>query len=150
MCFTIVPGSHVDHVSPEVLTYIQQRFAGRTGYFIETVELPETLGTLPCALWGPLCGDPPIPEEAVCYAHRPGRRYASRLVQRSPRPSRFVTVIAGPSTDRVTGEVVRDCVLYTCFGGLAAPKERNDPRVEDAERDRVISFWAEHALAVSA
>ena len=150
MCFTILPRSHVDHVSPEVLAYIKQRFAGRTGSFIETLELPETFGTVPSALWGPVCGDPPVPEDEVCYSQRPGRRYVSRLVNCPPRPSRLITVVAGPSRDRVTGQVVHDCVLYTCFGGPFAPKECNDPRVEDHERPSVVSFWAEHALAVPA
>jgi hypothetical protein len=147
MCFTILPGSHVDHVSPEVLNFIKERFAGCTGSFIETLELPEALGPMSCALWGPVCGDPPVREDEVSYAQRPGRRYVSRLVNRPPRPSRLVTVIAGPSTDRVTGQVVHDCVLYTCFGGRFAVKEPADPRVEDNERATVAAFWVEHALA---
>jgi hypothetical protein len=146
MSFTLLPGSHVDHVSAEVLAFVLRRFADRTVHFVETFELPAELGLVTNGLCGPICGDTPIREEEVYYASRPGRAYLSRLIDRAPRLTNVLTVIGGPGKDRATGQEY-DCVLYTCFGGPFAGKEINDPRLEDHERAAAEAFWAEHALA---
>lgn len=116
------PDSHLDHSLTEAqLHYLLGRFADRGGFFLETIELPDDLGTIPCGLWGPLMGDPPIAEIDVVRAHRGTRAWASRLVARAARPTRQVTVIAGPHDGH-------PCVLYTAFGGPAAPQEPGDVR----------------------
>lgn len=137
--------SHLDHgLSPAHLEFLLKRFADRSGFFVETVTLPAELSALSCALYGPKMGDLPIPETEVSYERRGERTWASRVVYRPSRPSRLVTVIAGP----YKGE---PCVLYTAHGGPAAAKEPGSmpanapPRELDAARD----FWALHALAVS-
>jgi hypothetical protein len=138
---TICKDSHLDHeLSLDQLRWVLETFADRSGFFIETVELPVELGGLSCGLYGPLMGDESVPEGEVVYKPRGGREGASRLCPREPRRVRRVTVIAGPHEDL-------DCVLYTVYGGPCAPKEPTDPTLKDEEREASEAFWKEHALA---
>ena len=131
--------SHVDHgLSQAQLKYILERFADREAFFIETIELPDTLGTVPSAIYGPIVGDAPVVESEVRYARRGSRKWTSRLCTRPVRQSRLVTVIAGPHDDK-------PCVLYTAFGGPCAPQEPGDPGCKDVIASE--KFWSEHALA---
>jgi hypothetical protein len=159
--------SHVDHGLTEgQLRYLLDRFADRSAFFLETIELPEDLGTVPCGLYGPLMGDAPIGEADVSYVPRGTRAWTSRLVERPTRPTRKVTVIAGPHGEPCpqcttsawnilhraacptcggVGEVKHACVLYTAFGGPASPQEPGDPDCKDPEAS--AAFWRTHALA---
>lgn len=131
--------SHTDHVSPEVVEYILNRFADRSAFFIETFELPAEIPAVACGLYGPVMGDGPIPDADCVATTRPGRGWLSRTVDRPTRPTRTVTVIAGPFENE-------PCVLYTAFGGPLAPKEPGDPTLSDADRPAAVEFWAQHAL----
>jgi hypothetical protein len=159
--------SHVDHGLTEAqLNYLLDRFVDRSAFFLETVELPEDLGTVPCGLWGPIMGDPPISEDDVRHAARGPRAWTSRLIERPARPTRLVTVIAGPHAEPCpqcttsawnilhradcptcggTGELKHTCILYTAFGGPASPQEPGDPGCKDV--DASAAFWRDHALA---
>jgi hypothetical protein len=89
--------SHLDHgLTTAQVEFLMETFAARDSFFIETVELPEALGTVPCGLHGPITGDAPIAEADVTYAKRGTRAWKSRLIDRPAKPSRSVTVIAGP------------------------------------------------------
>jgi hypothetical protein len=44
-----------------------------------------------------------------------------------------------------TGTQKHDCILYTAFGGPAAPQEPGDPGCKDPEKS--TTFWRDHALA---
>jgi hypothetical protein len=138
----ITKDSHLDHhITPEQKAYVLEQFGSRDEFFIETLTLPEALGTVPCGLHGPLMGDDPVPETEVRYAARGDRIGESRLCKRPVRPTDQLTIIAGPHD----GE---RCVLYTAFGGPVAPREPFDPGLEDnGERDKSLAFWAEHALS---
>lgn len=179
--------SHVDHgISPEQLGYILGKFSDfkrETLLGIEpppemkqTIVLPEWLGTVPCALRGPIVGDslivvpvvysnPDLPTYAgpdpipardpepgeIVFRCRGTRAYASRMVQLPPTQTRLVTVIAGPHDGH-------DMVLFTAYGGPEAPRE-----VGELEAKRYIDdspelrqelaesreFWAVHALALA-
>jgi hypothetical protein len=134
--------SHLDHDLTEAqVAHIFERFAARDSLFIETFELPAELGTVPCTLYGPMMGDEPIaaPRWDVFDDHRGTRKHLSRLVHAPARPTRQVTVIAGPHDDK-------PCILYTAFGGPATPQEPGDQDCKDPVASR--AFWAEHALAV--
>jgi hypothetical protein len=142
--------SHLDHgLSPAVVDYIFKRFADRQAFFIETFELPEEYGTVPCGLYGPAMGDGPImdlhtessPYWAPYYAKRGNREYASRVINKGARPTRMVTVIAGPHEEHA-------CILYTAFGGPITPKEPNDPTLAPDKREESEKFWREHALVL--
>jgi len=131
--------SHLDHgLTGDQIAYILRRFRDETEFFNSTFELPETLGTVPCRLYGPTMGDAPVPEAEVVYEPRGDRSYPSRLVARPERRTRTVTVIAGPHG-------VFSCVLYTAFGGPSAPREPADPAAQGCEASAV--FWRDHALA---
>ena len=133
------PDSHDDHGLTEAqLRYILDRFADRSAFFIETIELPADLGTVPCGLHGPIMGDAPIAEAEISYAARGDRTWPSRLVDRAARQTRQVTVIAGPHEEHA-------CTLYTAFGGPLAPQEPGDPGCKDPTAS--AAFWREHALA---
>lgn len=172
----IHPDSHVDHdISLEQLENIHAQLGDRTGFFIETIELPEALGTVPNDLYGPSCGDAPVPESEVHYARRGPRQWDSRMCRRPRRQTRLVRVIAGPHDGH-------DCVLYTAYGvarkdSPQSPKEPGDlfkQRLElhekiratptdaperaaldqhnfdiDREIDESKAYWATHALAVA-
>lgn len=132
--------SHLDHALTHAQrAYVLDMFSDRSEFFIATIELPENLGTVPCGLYGPLVGDAPIAESEVTYCKRGPRAYESRMIERPSRPSRLVTVIAGPHDGL-------SCVVYTMFGGPLAPQEPNDPTCKD--RDSSARFWSEHALAI--
>lgn len=166
--------SHVDHGLTEAqLCYLLDRFADRSSFFIETIELPAQLGTVPCGLYGPIMGDKPVDEAAVSHAPRGTRAWTSRLVDWPSRPTCKVTVIAGPHDEECPtcrgsgrvpgsgpgfgaslpcpethcegGKIKHACVLYTAFGGPAAPQEPGDPGCKDPEAS--AGFWREHALA---
>ncbi len=107
---------------------------------LETLTLPQGLPPLLCALWGPLMGDPPVLDAGVILEPRDGRPYASRLVRKPSRPTRLLTVIAGPHEGL-------PCMLYTAFGGPLTPREPGDPTLPDADLAASKAFWAEHALA---
>ncbi len=92
--------SHMDHgFTQEQWDYIFKKFEGRDAFFIETFELPQGLGTVTNELYGPSCGDPPIPEVEAFYEKRGERAWNSRMVNMPKRPTRFVRVIAGPHAD---------------------------------------------------
>jgi hypothetical protein len=131
--------SHLDHgLTPAQVEHVFALFVGRTGFFIETIELPESLGAVLCALFGPVMGDAPVTEDEVTYGVRGTRAWFSRIVQRNGiRTTRKVTVIAGPHDGQ-------PCVLYTAFGGPPTPQEPADPGCKDVEAS--TKFWSEHAL----
>ncbi len=135
------PDSHVDHgLSQAQVDHLLERFADRSAFFVETVDLPDELGTVPCDLVGPSVGDAPVPEGQVSYRARGSRAWRSRVVAGPPRRSRQVTVVAGPHDGQ-------PCVLYTAYGGPAAPQEPDDPGCRDVAASR--AFWREHALILA-
>jgi len=139
---TLHKDSHVDHHLTEAqVQYILDRFKERDGPFLETFELPADLGTVPCGLFGPIMGDGPVLEEEVTYQRRGSRKHLSRLVSRQPRPTRIVSVIAGPYDGQ-------PCVWYTAFGGPVTPKEPGDESHTDDSRVSSEAFWKQHALAI--
>lgn len=143
MSIILHPESHRDHAITEpILKWLLERFADKTEAFIETVELPKVLGTVPCALYGPAMGDEPIAEKDAFYRVRGNRQYTSRLVNRPMRATNKVTIIVGPHDNQPT-------VLYTCFGGPLSPMEAHDPNLSDAKMKESLAFWSEHALAAS-
>ena len=108
--------SHLDHgLSEDHVQWILEKFGERDCFFIETVELPEGLGSLDCGLYGPLMDDAPVCEDEVVYTQRGDRPGTSRMVKRVMRKTRLVTVIAGPYGDE-------ECILYTSFGGPQSPR----------------------------
>jgi hypothetical protein len=128
--------SHLDHsLTPAQVEFILGLNAKEGELTIQTVELPEELGTVPCGLYGPCMGDEPIADDEVVMEVRGNRAGPSRLIERPTRPTRQLTVISGPHD----GE---PCVLFTSFGGPQAPRE---PFEDDSEES--LAFWKEHALA---
>lgn len=123
--------SHLDHsLTAEQVAFLLKVFADRTAFFIETIELPEHLGTVPCGLYGPVMGDPPIEDCWVEHRRRPPREYTSRMLVRHEYPGGFpgpqagkrrvrtVTVIAGPHEEACkhcagTGDLLHDSLAPT-------------------------------------
>ncbi len=158
---TNVPNvSHLDHnLKPAHLAWLLAHYAERNAFFIETIEIPEHLGKVDCGLYGPLMGDPPVPEESVFYGVRGERKWATRVVNMPMRATRLLTVIAGPAGVKDGLSEDKPCVLYTTYGGPPAPREPGDPSIGadvvekgfmSAWGQLVMSrkFWAEHALAM--
>lgn len=139
----IVAASHLDHgLSLAHLVWLRALFADRAAFFLETVEIPGHLSAVECGLYGPLMGDEPIPEIDVRYLVRDNRKCASRVISKPVRKTRQLTVIAGPQLDD-------PCVLYTAYGGPAAPREPGDGTIPDWEGVQASrAFWAVHALSV--
>lgn len=138
-------GSHVDHgITREQLAYLLGAVAevadlGRVT--IEPIRLPEQLGTVPCALYGPTMGDAPVPEADVVYQRRGDRDGATRMLPAPLRRTDRVTVIVGPAPGH------EGLVLYTAYGGPPAPREPWDPSLDPIGREEARTFWREHALA---
>ena len=136
----IIPDSHLDHgLTQDHVDFLMKKFADRTDFFIETVEMPSELSDLQNELYGPRAGDDPVTEDEVHYAVRGDRKGESRRIAKPSRPTRFMTVIAGPEED------VLGLVLYTAYGGVSAEREPFDAPPEALAASE--KFWAEHALA---
>ena len=146
--FNTAVDSHYHGISGEILSYVLTAMesdlpnvdwkvgAKDAPFGIATVTLPCAMGYVDCDLRGPIVGDAPMLEAGVTYAVRPGvsyRTWESRLVNLSPKVSRYVTIIA--SADGI----------ITVFGGPLAPQEVGDPSVQDAKAS--ASFWSMHALS---
>lgn len=132
--------SHLDHgLTPAQVDHILNRFGDRIAFFIETFELPLELGFVQCGLYGPAMGDAPVSDDDVMLDKRKGREWESRFVTEPTRPTRTMTVIAGP-------HLGHPCVLFTAFGGPLAPQEPGDPDCKDLEASQ--KFWSEHALSM--
>lgn len=140
----ITKESHLDHgLLPEHVAFIEKRFADRDCFFIETFELPANMPPVPCGLWGPAVGDPPVGDNEITMRVRGDRRGPSRLIALRPRTTWKVTVIAGEHQ----GE---PCVLYTAFGGPATPREPWDEslvRMGEKMHEESVYFWSRHALS---
>jgi hypothetical protein len=150
---TITKSSHLDHgLQTSHVRFLLEKLGDRDAFFLTTLELPGDLPGLSCALRGPAVGLPPVPDALVELRCRPGRSYPSRMLRKDlgqdsgthplwrPVLTRQMTVIAGPGLGL-------PCVLYTAFGGPAAPREPADPSLPEAERAASVAFWSEHALA---
>lgn len=164
------PESHTDHhLRPTQVDHILSRFQKQEGFFVETFEFPEELGTVLCGLHGPIMGNLPIGDEEVSMEVRGNRAGPSRICNRYPQPTRLVTVIGGPheeacptckGTGRVPeqrasqgwcqycrgGRLARD-ILYTAYGGPCAPREPWDPSLDEVGKAESVAFWATHALS---
>jgi len=136
----IIPDSHLDHgLKQDHVDFLMKEFGDRTDFFIETVELPPELSDLQNELYGPRVGDEPVTEDEVHYAVRGDRKGKSRMIAKPSRPTRFMTVIAGPS------EGYDGIVLYTAYGGFSAEREPFGAPPEALAASE--KFWSEHALA---
>ena len=135
----ITKDSHLDHaLQPEHIAFIERTFGDRQAFFLETVELPPELPSLPCSLVGPAVGKPAVSEAEVTYMVRGERKGPSRIVSGEPSMVRTLTVIGGEHE----GEVI----LFTAYGGPCAPREPWDESLDDAGREEARAFWSEHAL----
>jgi hypothetical protein len=134
------------------VAWLEEQFGAREGFFIATVELPAHLGPLDCGLYGPAVGDEPVPDALAVYAKRGTRDNASRMVRRPSRPTRTLTVIAGPQGP---GNSTPDdtTIMYTSYGGPCAPREPGDLSLQGDGQEAALAeskaFWAEHALAIT-
>jgi hypothetical protein len=140
----ISSASHLDHgLSTAHVAWILAQFPDASAFMIATLELPPELAPVVCALYGPAMGDDPVTEGFVRYVVRGSRQCATRAVSRPVRTTRKLTIIAGPSVDR-------PCVLYTSYGGPAAPREPGDPSIASwDELQASRAFWQAHALALA-
>ncbi len=135
----ITPASHLDHnLTSDHLAFIREKFGDRSAFFLETIELPDNLSSLPCNLHGPATGGAAVPEDEVHYAVRGDRKGPSRLCRREPVTVRTMTVIGGVHEGA--------CILFTAYGGPCAPREPWDETLSPEGRAEAQSFWAEHAL----
>jgi hypothetical protein len=147
--------SHVDHdIDPPVMHFVLRQFEYRTEFFIETVEYPASYETL-CSLSGypkthivslapvPCALHLDVPEDEVHYARRGDRAWESRLCEREPRFVRQVTIVAGPHPDDPDAGMV----LFTMYGGPAAPREPGDPSLEGEALAEAKRFWTKAALS---
>lgn len=140
----IHPDSHLDHgLTSAHIAHIAERFAACDSFFVETFTLPDTVPDVPCGLYGPVMGDDPIRDGEALMVQRKGRYGLSRMVPYPMRPTRRVTVIAGPHDGH-------PCVLFTAYGGPLAPREPSDIVQEQDPHAAAESgaFWAQHALAI--
>lgn len=98
-------------------------------------------GSYRCGLYGPSMGDPIVREKDVFYQKRSPDRPDSRMVMWPHRLSRWITIIGTRDAD--------DFTIFTAYGGRLAPREPNDPSIQDdpALLKESQRFWADHALA---
>ena len=67
--------SHLDHSLTEAQVEFVLGLSAKEGELtIQTVELPEELGTVPCGLFGPCMGDAPVSDSEVTMEVRGNRK----------------------------------------------------------------------------
>jgi len=135
--------SHLDHnLSEKQLAFVLSQTPTGEGVAVFTVAIPSELGTLPCGLYGPAEGDNAVPDSEVSFAVRGERKGESRVIKAPMRYTSEVTIVAGPHDGH-------DWVLFTSYGGSAAPREPFEFADDDDSKAAVESreFWATHALA---
>ena len=135
--------SHLDHgVNDRTLAWLETLEFKPGDVTVQTLELPDNCADLESALHGPVVGDSEIYENYVTYSVRGGRAGESRMIAAPKRATRLITVVVGPFG-------ANPCVLYTCYGGPAAPREPFEFSPDDNSADAIESreFWAVHALA---
>lgn len=116
----IIADSHLDHgLTLAHLAWLARIGAPGGAVTVMTLTLPDELPALTCALYGPAMGDAPV-TEGIILSMRGDRQWWSRLVPLPARETRLVTIVTGPHDDE-------PCVLYTAYGGPAAPREPGDP-----------------------
>jgi hypothetical protein len=138
---TISKASHLDHglstAHIEWLTRaLNERIAAgeAPGVSVHTFTIPSSLPGLHTALLRTA--------EGVRVEPRGSREWPSRVVDRPMRWTRQCTAVVGPHE-------VEEHVLFTAYGGPAAPREPGDPSLTaDADKAESEAFWAHHALAV--
>lgn len=159
--------SHLDHnLTAGQLALIKEKFGEREGFFIETFELPEGLGTIECALVGPSVGMEAIPEGEVEYKIRGDRKIASRMWlgrmnglafihphrEMYDKPVklqvRMVTVIAGPHKltcgCQVSGRRdCQDCEGYGTVNETVLNTAYGGPCAPRSPGDADIKSWDE-------
>ena len=134
------PIFHADHgLGAPHLALIDQIIEKKEGFFVELINLPNNCADLMSALYGPACGDEPIPETDVVYEKRGNRPGPSRLINKPHRPCRRMVVIG------IAGENAK---VFTAYGGqVAAPREWWDTSMKPVEAVESAKFWCDHALA---
>lgn len=133
--------SHLDHnLEMEHLEFIKSMHVRTDGIQVTTFTMPRELKPLPCGLHGPIMGDAPVAENEVHYAPRNERVGDSRLVFRPRRLMQTITLVTGPHDGH-------EAVLFTAYGGPAAPQEPFE-LVEGSDLWKTSKeFWSKHALS---
>ena len=132
---------HADHgVSKEQMDFIKANLIkdAPQGFFIKEIRIPRELGTVRNALYGPIAGDPPVPESEVSYRPRGDRPWSDRVVSWPTRPVNHVQAIGVREGDNFK--------LFTVYGGYLAPQHPDDPGNRDVEAAK--KFWSQHALSI--
>ena len=152
----IIKESHLDHGVPEnIVSWVLEKHSDVSGFIKTTVTMCPGMGEVDNALYGPVCGDQPIPENQVSYDLRgSGRKWNSRFIDKPLRKSNQLTLIAGP----VEGH--DDIVVYTIHGGPVAAEEIGDLQTKLENTESLLekkqlavrlneskTFWEQHALS---
>jgi len=138
---------HDDHpITSEQLEFIQthpELITLEEGTFVcKVLSLPEYLGTIPSALYGPDAGDEPITEEQVVWLKRSDRDQSSRCIELPDRPAKNVCVIG------IIGKTA--FTIYGTQSKTPAPREPWDDSIETTEEAaHSFQWWSEHALSTS-
>jgi len=132
---------HQDHgITSAQAAHIQERLVVAVtegGFFIQQVEIPANLGTVPCGLYGPAMGDAPVSDEDVILEARGDRAWQDRLLDKPYRQVGYVQTIGIRDDSGFT--------VFTMYGGPLAPQNPEDPTNNDPKGAR--QWWAEHALS---
>lgn len=124
-----------------ILARLEVECLGVIGFFIHQIFMPIDLGTVPCAIYGPIMGDSPILDSEVFMKQRSADRPPDRMINKPMRREYYVQVIG------IWSDKDEDRKIFTCYGGPLAPQNPLDPNlVPEAKRDSE-AFWAQHALS---
>ena len=138
---------HKDHgITPAQWAFINGALTDLDpqGFFLQQLDIPAALGTVPCGLHGPAMGDAPVPRDEVEMVKRGAEgdpnRWLDPIVDRPLRPVSYVQVIGIRDSDD-DGDHIK---VFTCYGGPAAPQNPADPGNHDVHG--ATKFWNTHAL----
>lgn len=125
------------------------------GFHVFAEPLPEGIGEVSSALYGPEAGDPPLGENEVVYEKRGNRPGPSRLVDRPHRPATHMVIVVLIKTCWVPfvpgpTQCYDEHIVFTAYGTQASrptPREWWDASMKPHEAVEAAKFWSEHALA---
>ena len=148
---------HADHgLSGQQIDWVFAQCRKKSeGFHVFAEPLPDDIGEVSSALYGPEAGDPPVGEDEVVYEKRGKRPGPSRLIARLPRPATHmvIVVLVKSYSERLGIAATRywnEYVVFTAYGTQASrptPREWWDTSMKPHEAVEAAKFWSEHALA---
>ena len=142
---------HDDHgLTQKQVSWVFEQCKGKRGFHVFVCPLPDEIGEVKSALYGPEVGDLPIGEKSVEYEKRGQRPGPSRLIGRPERAATNMVIVVNVEAESSVFFIHIEYTVFTAYGTTAerpTPREWWDASMKPHEAVEAAKFWSEHALA---